>query len=323
MIFLVMLMASSMLGFSAARPEPTVNAGQWATAISASSLQGLTESIIGSSHNDKVPFTLLTKFIIRPSIAKEFVSGWLKFREVHEKAEGSRVINLSKPLTDNLLFYSYEEWDSKKDFFEFVKKDSAAKKLTHYIEEHDIPIIITQLVPAVPYNKPGHHHHHHHDHDHHHHDDHEHHHHAFSNVASQVAGMSWEALGELIDDAQDMMLAKQSVNEVQSLSENTRKHKVIILTKFLVKPSRIEEFVKAADEVTEEVSEHEKGNVVYGLSKPINDDVTFWSYAVWDDEKALKSHLESSYVKKFLRYVLEHDIYTKAEPLFPVEQIDE
>lgn len=31
-------------------------------------------------HEKDVPFTLLTKFIIRPSIAKEFIGAWLKVR---------------------------------------------------------------------------------------------------------------------------------------------------------------------------------------------------------------------------------------------------
>ena len=33
-----------------------------------------------SHEKEDIPFTLLTKFIIRPSIAKEFVGGWLKAR---------------------------------------------------------------------------------------------------------------------------------------------------------------------------------------------------------------------------------------------------
>ena len=39
------------------------------------------------------------------------------------------------------------------------------------------------------------------------------------------------------------------------------------------------EFVEAFDKVTEAVTKHEKGNLVYGLSKPADDDVTFYAYA--------------------------------------------
>lgn len=62
--------------------------------------------------------------------------------------------------------------------------------------------------------------------------------------------------------------------------------------------------MKAADLVTKAVAKNEEGNLVYGLSKPIDDDVTFWAYAIWEDEAALKYHLQSSYAKKFLEYNL-------------------
>jgi len=98
-------------------------------------------------------FTLLVKYIIRPSIQKEFIAAWLKVNDdrhvpeprcsqrrsccakqlpcscrtndqcntkmaacipqVKEEAEGAKGnirINLSKPLTDNLLFYRCARW---------------------------------------------------------------------------------------------------------------------------------------------------------------------------------------------------------------------
>lgn len=64
------------------------------------------------------------------------------------------------------------------------------------------------------------------------------------------------------------------------------------------------QFVKAADLVTKAVSVNEKGNLVYGLSKTLDDDVTFWSYAIWEDEAALKKHIKSAYCKAFLKYIL-------------------
>lgn len=37
--------------------------------------------------------------------------------------------------------------------------------------------------------------------------------------------------------------------------------------------------MEAFDKVTKAVTKHEKGNLVYGLSKPVNDDVSFYAYA--------------------------------------------
>lgn len=294
------LLAGIVGASSALNAEP----GQWATAGSASSIQELSAGLVGDSHKG-IPFTLLTKYIIRPSIAKEFVGGWLKFREIVKEAKGSKTINLSKPLSNNLVFYSYEEWTCKESFFNFVKNSSAAHELIEYIEEHDIPIIFTQLVPAVPYHKPNRTS------------------ASVADVASQVAGMSMQALSELINDSQDTGVSEDSVSEGEEFKMSVRNNTVIILTKYLVKPSKIMQFVKAADLVTKAVAANEKDNLVYGLSKTLDDDVTFWSYAIWEDEAALKKHIESSYVKVFIKYILAQDIYLKATPLLPIEQIAE
>lgn len=55
-------------------------------------------------------------------------------------------------------------------------------------------------------------------------------------------------------------------------------HHPTILGKLLVKPSEVVHFVKAAELVTKAVSE-DKGSLVYGFSKTLTDDVTFYSCA--------------------------------------------
>jgi len=294
---------AGVVGTGAVRPEPAVHAGQWAAAVTTSSYQELADVAVGS--HEHVPFTLLTKYLIRPSLAKQFAEGWLRFRKVVQEAKGSRTINLSKTLSNNLVFYSYEEWDCMHDFVKFAKESYAAKELIEYIEEHDIPIEIKQLVPAVPFNKPDQKP-----------DE------KLFDAVSSVAGMSMKALEDFLGDTQDVELPQAVTYEKSSLDMNARNDSIIILTKFLVKPSRIVQFVKAADLVTKAVSANEKGNLVYGLSKPLDDDVTFWTYAIWEDKEALKKHLESVYVKVFLKYILDNDIYTKTTPLIAIEQMD-
>lgn len=59
----------------------------------------------------------------------------MQFREVAQEAKGAKMVNLSKPLDNNVLFWGYEEWDSKADFFSFLKEGkSATKDLIKYIE---------------------------------------------------------------------------------------------------------------------------------------------------------------------------------------------
>ncbi len=50
------------------------------------------------------------------------------------------------------------------------------------------------------------------------------------------------------------------------------------VTRFLVKPSETRDFVEAFLKVREEAVE-EKGNLIYSLSKPLTDNVSFYAYA--------------------------------------------
>lgn len=314
--FAVVALLIATVHCAAARPEPAINAGHWAEAsdvvstdFSYASLAVRSEHSHGHHEKEDSPFTLLTKFIVRPSIAKEFIGAWLKFREVAQEAKGAKMVNLSKPLDNNVLFWGYEEWDSKADFFSFLKEGkSATKDLIKYIEEKDIPIIINQLVYAVPPHKP--------------------HKHASIKLRSKASAASMELVSSLLNDAvesvEDLMQPEeQQDSEVASFKEDTRKNKAIILTKFLVKPSEIVEFVEAFDKVTKAVTKHEKGNLVYGLSKPVNDDVSFYAYAVWEDKEAVKKHLESDYAKCFGKFVLANNVYLKTSLLLPIEKLDE
>eukprot|EP00208_Stichococcus_sp_RCC1054_P005208 CAMPEP_0206137832 /NCGR_PEP_ID=MMETSP1473-20131121/2876_1 /ASSEMBLY_ACC=CAM_ASM_001109 /TAXON_ID=1461547 /ORGANISM="Stichococcus sp, Strain RCC1054" /LENGTH=325 /DNA_ID=CAMNT_0053531083 /DNA_START=126 /DNA_END=1103 /DNA_ORIENTATION=+ len=319
-LFIAALLAVS-FGCATARPEPAVNAGHWAEASDIVSTDYSYASLAARGlghehhHGEEGHFTLLTKFIVRPSISKEFVGAWLKYREVAKEAEGANMVSLSKPLTDNVLFYGYEQWESKADFFKFMKEGKdEAKDLIKYIEGKDIPVVITQLVRASP-------HHHKHDHDHHKHAS------LKQNSAeSTPLNIISALLNDAVESVEDLMLSKEQSTAAKVASfhkEDERKDKAIILTKFLVKPSEIVEFIEVFNKVTEAVEKHEKGNVVYGLSKPLDDDVTFYAYAVWEDKEAVKEHLEAEYVKCFGKYILENNIYLKTTLLIPIEKLDE
>ena len=59
----------------------------------------------------------------------------MQFRKVAQEAKGANMVSLSKPLDNNVLFWGYEQWDSKADFFSFLKEGkSATKDLIKYIE---------------------------------------------------------------------------------------------------------------------------------------------------------------------------------------------
>jgi quinol monooxygenase YgiN len=307
---------------ASARPGPAVNVNDWAHDVvsalkewSGDRLQ-VEPSALGSiergheEHKD-FKFTLLVKYIIRPSIQKEFISAWLKVKEEAESAKGNIRLNLSKPLTDNLLFYSYQEWESKSDFFKWITgdKDSEVKKLAKYIEEKDIALTLTQLIP-ISYHKEHHH---------------EHHHgkvqlHDAAKTSSQPMRVMVDMLGDAADSLQAWM--QPSVAGAQNSVQGRDPKKPTLLGKFIVKPSEVVHFVEAAELMTKAVSK-ESGAVVYGFSKTLTDDVTFYSYSVWEDDEAVKKYFESCAAKKFREFILSHDIVLTTTVLFPIEALDE
>lgn len=318
-VFNVLLLA--LVATAQARPGPAANVNEWAHDVvsalkewSGDRLQ-VEPSAVGAvqhgheEHKD-FKFTLLVKYIIRPSIQKEFISAWLKVKEEAEGAKGNLAINLSKPLTDNLLFYSYQEWESKLDFFKWLKtgKDSEVGKLAKYIEEKDIPLTLTQLIP-IKYHKEHHNGHHHakvqfHD-------------------APKAHSQPMSAMTDMLDDVTGAMQGLMLPSAAGSHAVVGRSpHKPTILGKFIVKPSEVFHFVEAAELITKAVSE-QKGSLVYGFSKTLTDDVTFYSYSVWEDEEALKDYLTSCAGKKFQEFLFSHDIVLTSTVLFPIESLDE
>lgn len=303
-----------------ARPGPAVNVGAWANDIVGAlkewsgdrlAVEPSTVNALQHSHHEHkdFKFTLLVKYIIRPSIQKEFIAAWLKVKEEAAAAKGNIRFNLSKPLTDNLLFYSYQEWESKVDFFKWLTSDddSEVKKLAKYIEEKDIPLTLTQLIP-IAYHKEDHHGH--------------------GKVQFHDAPKSnsqpMRVMADMMEDTADAMqsLVMQPSDAGSHAVAGRDPRKPTILGKFLVKPSEVFHFVEAAELITKAVSEQE-GSLVYGFSKTLLDDVTFYSYSVWEDEEALKKYFTSCAGKKFQEFLLSHDIVLTSTVLLPIESLDE
>jgi len=247
-------------------------------------------------------FYILVKYVVRPAEQREFAKTGLDTREDVKEQKGNVRYTLSKTLTDNLILYSYQEWESKQDFYEHIKS-KAVEPLAEYIKENDIPLFLTSLIPIEGEED----HHHHHGHGKHHHDN--------SADDSFMASMQ-ELVGETAAP-QSFMAALES----GSKPEPRELGNVIILTKFLVKPSETRDFVKAFLKVREEVRE-EKGNLIYGLSKTLTDNLTFYAYAEWEDKAAFKEHIKSSYIKKFVKFIEEGNIPILITSLIPIEDLD-
>lgn len=108
-------------------------------------VDGQNGAMIKDDDADKKLFVLV-KYVIKPSIQKEWVEMWLDTKAAVEKeTEGGAKIYLSKPLTDTVTFYSAGTWDSMEAFKEYMQSD-AVKKLIKYNVEHDIVAFITPML---------------------------------------------------------------------------------------------------------------------------------------------------------------------------------
>lgn len=308
---IAVLLALGVAGASA-RPGPAVNVNEWAHDV-VDALKGWSgDRVVGveagaldalerGEHQHEHKFTLLTKHIVRPSIAKSFVKEWLKVREEAVNATGSVVFSLSKPLTDNIIFYGYQAWESKADFFKWIKNSEEVKNLAKWIEEKDVALTLTQLIPIPEYHR---------------------HHSGHGKV--QLHSQPLRAVMESASDAADTFKpADVSADNSVPQREGRDPTNAIVLTKFIVKPSELVKFVKASELITKAVRQEEKGSVVYGFSAELGNDYTVWNYAVWEDKEAVETHLKSCYAKKFLEFVLDNDVLTTTTILFPIESLDE
>jgi len=304
----------------AARPGPAVNVNAWAEDI-VGALKGWSgahmevepsalDAALGREEGEH-KFNLLVKYIVRPSIAKEFIGEFLKVKDEAEGVEGCNMYTLSFDLSKNVEYWNYQQWESKKDFFEYImsKKDTEVKKLAEYIESKDIVYTLTQLAP-VAFHKEHHH---------------SHHHGSIQHRAAEAASQPMEVMAEILSDAADTLQAwvdpaAEKAAPVMHRSEHEHS-RPFILSKFIVRPAGLEKFVKAAELITDAVAE-EKGNIAYGFSKTLDDDVTFYNVAMWESKEAAFDFFKSKAAKCFLKYTLENNVYVTTTLLYPIEGSD-
>lgn len=58
------------------------------------------------------------------------------------------------------------------------------------------------------------------------------------------------------------------------------------------------------------------------LVQALDDDVTFYNVAMWENKEAAISFLKSKAAKKFLEFTLENNIYVTTTLLYPIESSD-
>eukprot|EP00877_Chromochloris_zofingiensis_P009258 jgi/Chrzof1/4586/Cz14g19080.t1 len=112
---------------------------------------------------------------------------------------------------------------------------------------------------------------------------------------------------------------------MEMLSENVdtsnsgrRRPAVRVLVKYVVPPGKALDFIDAWKDAAEDVEDHEKGNIAYSLSKPVGDNIIFWSYAAWEDWKDVRDHFSSKHVRRLIKYLSDDGIVAFSTPLFGI-----
>ncbi|CAL8465213.1 g4748 [Coccomyxa elongata] len=108
-------------------------------------VEGYMTGLIGKDRPDKdADITILTKYIVAPEKAEDFIEAIKKVKDAALKVDGTEIYALTKTKTDNLTFYTYvafKDWESLKEHL----KGEAVRKFIEYISEENIPLFTTPV----------------------------------------------------------------------------------------------------------------------------------------------------------------------------------
>ncbi|KAK9903230.1 hypothetical protein WJX75_000328 [Coccomyxa subellipsoidea] len=93
---------------------------------------------------------------------------------------------------------------------------------------------------------------------------------------------------------------------------------IVILTKFIVTPNKAEDFIEVFKKVKDAALKVD-GTEIYALSKTKTDNLTYYSYVAFKNIEALKEHIKSDAVKKFIEFTAEESIPTFTTPVYVIE----
>jgi len=92
----------------------------------------------------KMPAYMHCKFIVPPAETDGFIKAWMKMsKDAYKDEKGLALLDLSKTMTDNLMFVGYGEWDTVEDYFQHYMQ--AFGDLRDYMADHDIKFELTCL----------------------------------------------------------------------------------------------------------------------------------------------------------------------------------
>ncbi|KAK9845903.1 hypothetical protein WJX81_005612 [Elliptochloris bilobata] len=105
----------------------------------------MTSIFSGKDRPDKdAEVVFLTKFIVTPDIALDFIAAVKKVKAAALETDGVAIYALSKTKSDNLIYYSYVAWKDVESVKEHLKGE-AVKEFIKYTAKEKIPVFTTPL----------------------------------------------------------------------------------------------------------------------------------------------------------------------------------
>ncbi|KAK9812470.1 hypothetical protein WJX73_002336 [Symbiochloris irregularis] len=126
---------------------------------------------------------------------------------------------------------------------------------------------------------------------------------AFAGVLSVDASARFDGTSVSIDSS----LAEVWNNIVTHSSSAVERHsdeprKATVLIEYAVLPPVQEKFVSYFEKL-QEATEKEEGVIVFGLSRTVDENLTFYLYSEWDTQKTYASHYQKEATKEFLESI--------------------
>ncbi|CAK0783289.1 hypothetical protein CVIRNUC_006488 [Coccomyxa viridis] len=137
--------------------------------------------------------------------------------------------------------------------------------------------------------------------------------------AATASRLELNGFSQAIKDAEGEMESYMEALVGKSGDRPDKDAEAVILTKYIVKPDRSLEFIKAFKKLKEAAMSLKNGPVIYALSKPKFDNLIFYSYVAFECVEDLKEHLKQDAAKEFIKYTAEENIVVFTTPVYTIE----
>lgn len=97
---------------------------------------------------------------------------------------------------------------------------------------------------------------------------------------------------------------------------SNQEEKVYVLTKYMVPPSKRNDFMKSWHSMEDKVlQDQDSGQLRFDLKKPRTDNLFFLGYSEWANQQAWGRHMQQPYTQDFVKYTADNDVVWQLAPM--------